>query len=284
MVTDDERTEPPHRPFISGPALRQLRQSKGITLRKLAREARLSHGHLSKVERGEIFRPVTPAIITAYERLTGEKLRPGGDGGNGGWRIGHLSAREAAGFAATVAAVAMGGAVTSPYTRTEPTAGRLISYAEAHRLCPLERVNPAGLSRLRALTDHLEAASDEISGLAAREILVSVALPLVGDHAPPQVPATAGRLARLAAQALAVRSLDAARGLYLIALSLATAAGDPELSVCVLADIAQLLVQTGNDEIAARVARFSLHDERVSDQTRARLAALSGTTTNGGGR
>jgi hypothetical protein len=31
----------------------------------------MSHGHLSKVERGEHGRPVTPAIIAAYERVTG---------------------------------------------------------------------------------------------------------------------------------------------------------------------------------------------------------------------
>jgi hypothetical protein len=34
----------------------------------------MSHGHLSKVERGEHGRPVTPAITAAYERVTGVKL------------------------------------------------------------------------------------------------------------------------------------------------------------------------------------------------------------------
>lgn len=48
-----------------GPTLRSLRESAGVALRKVARIAGMSHGHLSKVERGEPGRPVTPAVLAA---------------------------------------------------------------------------------------------------------------------------------------------------------------------------------------------------------------------------
>jgi predicted transcriptional regulator len=37
---------------VDGPSLRSARQSQDVPLRKIARNAGMSHGHLSKVERG----------------------------------------------------------------------------------------------------------------------------------------------------------------------------------------------------------------------------------------
>jgi transcriptional regulator with XRE-family HTH domain len=57
-----------------GPTLRAIRESMGVPLRRVARQAGMSHGHLSKVERGEHGRPITPAILAAYEKVTGVSL------------------------------------------------------------------------------------------------------------------------------------------------------------------------------------------------------------------
>ncbi|MGH3682613.1 MAG: helix-turn-helix domain-containing protein, partial [Natronosporangium sp.] len=42
---------------LDGPTLRAVRESIGVPLRRIARQAGMSHGHLSKVERGEHGRP-----------------------------------------------------------------------------------------------------------------------------------------------------------------------------------------------------------------------------------
>lgn len=283
---DDDPLDTPYRQAINGPALRQLRLSKGITLRRVAREAKLSHGHLSKVERSEPFRPVTPAVITAYERATGVDLRALRDenGEARRWRAGHLGEPAASGFAATVASIAMGGPLTSPHIRGERRSTRLTSYVEAHRLRPLGQAEPADVKVLDTVTGALEEAGGRLAGLVAREVLVGVAFPLLDDEPAPELTVVAGRLARLAGQAVAHRSLDASRALHLVALSMAAAADDPQLLGCVLADIAAQLCRTDNAEVAARIARFSLHDERVSEPVRARLRRIVGTATDSGQR
>ena len=80
-----------------GPTLRSVRESVRVPLRRVARLAGMSHGHLSKVERGEHGRPVTPAILTAYEKATGVRLAGatvigrGEDAAGAEWRRGRLS-------------------------------------------------------------------------------------------------------------------------------------------------------------------------------------------------
>lgn len=76
---------------IDGPSLRELRKHYGVHLRRVAREAKMSHGHLSKVERGEAGREVTPAVLAAYEKAFGVRLSEAG-GGPGGWQPGQLRA------------------------------------------------------------------------------------------------------------------------------------------------------------------------------------------------
>jgi transcriptional regulator with XRE-family HTH domain len=61
---------------VSGPVLRVLRERAGIGLRAVANRSKgsveISDSHLSRVERGH--RPVTPAIIVAYERSLGMRI------------------------------------------------------------------------------------------------------------------------------------------------------------------------------------------------------------------
>jgi two-component system response regulator MprA len=80
---------------LDGPSLRSLRQHAGVPLRKVARLAGMSHGHLSKVERAETGRPVTPAVLAAYEKATRILLATGhGDLDVHGWRPGRLGELE----------------------------------------------------------------------------------------------------------------------------------------------------------------------------------------------
>lgn len=53
-----------------GRVLRMVRESLNLSLRAVARRAGLSHAHLSKVERGDPERPVTPEVVEAYARAT----------------------------------------------------------------------------------------------------------------------------------------------------------------------------------------------------------------------
>jgi transcriptional regulator with XRE-family HTH domain len=63
---------------VTGAMLRELRQHADIGLRAVARRTtghvRLSDGHLSRVERG--LRPVTPAVLAAYERALRMRIDP----------------------------------------------------------------------------------------------------------------------------------------------------------------------------------------------------------------
>jgi transcriptional regulator with XRE-family HTH domain len=61
---------------VNGAVLRLLRERAGVGLRAVARRSRggmaVSDGHLSRVERGQ--RPVTPAVLAAYERRLGMRI------------------------------------------------------------------------------------------------------------------------------------------------------------------------------------------------------------------
>jgi transcriptional regulator with XRE-family HTH domain len=61
---------------VSGAVLRLLRERAGIGLRAVARRSKgnveISDSHLSRVERGH--RPVTPAVLAAYERSLGMRI------------------------------------------------------------------------------------------------------------------------------------------------------------------------------------------------------------------
>lgn len=114
-----------------GPTLRSIRESAHISLRKVARVAGMSHGHLSKVERGEPGRPVTPAVLNAYEtvcgvQLTGAAAHPPADGADG-WRRGHLSQARRRTLNAKLAAVAVGGQLGEQVNRILDATGRILA-------------------------------------------------------------------------------------------------------------------------------------------------------------
>src|SRR5690606_2181366 len=95
---------------LDGPTLRSVRESVNVPLRRIARIANMSHGHLSKMERGEAGRPVTPAVLAAYEKATGIRLTNTTSplpASVGGWRQGALSDARRRAFNAEVASLAV---------------------------------------------------------------------------------------------------------------------------------------------------------------------------------
>jgi transcriptional regulator with XRE-family HTH domain len=117
-----------------GPTLRAVRESMDVPLRRIARQAGMSHGHLSKVERGEHGRPVTPAIVAAYERATGVRLaeaaaraereRRAQTGRGGSWSPGTLTDMRRRAYNAAVGAITLGGPLGEPVGRLIDSAGR----------------------------------------------------------------------------------------------------------------------------------------------------------------
>jgi transcriptional regulator with XRE-family HTH domain len=99
---------------IDGAALRELRLEAGVSLRRIARLTGLSHGHLSKMEKNEEHRPVTPIILRAYEQETGAPLTEGFMPPSGEERRAYLSEAGARKFLAQLAAVAYGQALERP--------------------------------------------------------------------------------------------------------------------------------------------------------------------------
>jgi hypothetical protein len=125
----------------------------------------MSHGHLSKVERGEYGRPVTPAIVAAYERVTGVRLAEAvvavaeqaetrlGRRQVRLWKPGELSDMRRNSYNAAICALSVSGPLTEPYGRLLDSTGRPLVPAspdDLHRLgldvgaLPPGRRRPAG--------------------------------------------------------------------------------------------------------------------------------------------
>jgi transcriptional regulator with XRE-family HTH domain len=166
--TSDARTV-----IVDGPALRSARDSQGVPLRRIARQAGMSHGHLSKVERGEYGRPVTPAILHAYERVLGFKVadvvasgdlaaydeRRTATRSRPDWRPGQLSAFQRQSWRAQVASVGAGGSAGAPSRRLLDAAGRVAA-----------AVNPGDPAAMRAL-ERVGGAADRASRHESARVL-----------------------------------------------------------------------------------------------------------------
>jgi hypothetical protein len=121
----------------------------------------MSHGHLSKVERGEYGRPVTPAIMAGYERTTGVRLaeatativeRGGKQAASRGkiWRPGELTDMRRRAYNAAIAALTIGGHLGEPYGRLLDSTGRPLTPA------PPDAANVAQLVQTAELVTTLD--------------------------------------------------------------------------------------------------------------------------------
>lgn len=264
---------------LDGPTLRAVRESMQVPLRRIARQAGMSHGHLSKVERGEHGRPVTPAIMAAYERVTGVRLaeaaltvaeRRDRDTGRRGksWRPGQLTDMRRQAYNAAIGAITIGGHLGEPVSRLIDSTGRPVTPT------PPEAGDIAQLEQLVGLLTELDlryggGLVSQVSKALLRWAVVM--LDTAGMDAPVVTRlygAVGGLAARAGWAAFDVAAHEAARSLFRLALYAAARAGDPHLRAHVLADVAAQHNQLGYHQDALSVIRLGEGDERVAPGVR----------------
>lgn len=272
-----------------GPTLRAIRESIGIPLRRIARTAGMSHGHLSKVERGEHGRPVTPAIIAAYERITGVTLadaaakvaetRERQTGRRGvEWTPGTLTDMRRKGYNAAVGALTVGGPLGEPVTRLIDSTGR-----------PVVPVPPdeSDLVQLEQVTDLLTTLDLRFGGGLVSQLSKTVlrwAAPMLdltgtSDEVHRRLYSAIGGLAHRAAwAAFDVSAHEAARSLFRLALHAAALGEDHNLRGHVVADVAAQHNQLGYHRDALDLVRLVEGDDRVSPAVRMVLHGVKART------
>lgn len=258
-----------------GPTLRSGRESAGMPLRRVARQAGMSHGHLSKVERGEYGRPVTPAVMAAYEKVTGLKLadavpttqpgkRPDGHGNKAVWRPGQMSKPRRRGYNAAIAALTVGGHLGEPLLRLLDSTGRPVTPALP------EGTDVAQLAQLTTLATTLDLRYGGRLAAQHAKALLRWAVPILDatgldEQMNRRLHAAVARLAHRAAwAAFDTDAHDAARSLFRLAAYTATLAGDPDLRAHVVADVAAQHNHLGYHDAALEVIRFVEGDERIN--------------------
>jgi transcriptional regulator with XRE-family HTH domain len=264
---------------LDGPTLRAVRESIGVPLRRIARQAGMSHGHLSKVERGEHGRPVTPAILSAYERVTGVKLseaaatvaeRRDRDTGRRGksWRPGQLTDMRRRGYNAAIGAITIGGHLGEPVSRLIDSTGRPVTPT------PPELVDLAQLEQVTDLLTGLDlryggGLVSQLSKALLRWAVVMLDAVGMAEPVPARLNAAVSALASRAAwSAFDVAAHEAARSLFRLALYTAARAQEPSLRAHVLADVAAQHNQLGYHQDALEVVRLGEGDERVAPGVR----------------
>jgi hypothetical protein len=239
----------------------------------------MSHGHLSKVERGEHGRPVTPAITAAYERVTGVKLaeaaasvaeRRDRDTGRRGrsWRPGELTDMRRQAYNAAIGAIAVGGHLGEPVSRLIDSTGRPVTPT------PPEDGDVAQLEQMVAVLTALDLRHGGGLISQASKALLRWAVPMLdAGHVSPKVQrrlaAAVGALAARAGwAAFDVAAHEAGRSLFRLALYTAARAGDPDLRAHILVDVAAQHSYTGYPEDGLEIIRMVEGDERVSPGVR----------------
>ena len=270
---------------LDGPTLRAVRENLGVPLRRIARQAGMSHGHLSKVERGEHGRPVTPAIMAAYERVTGIKLaeaaagvaeRRDRDTGRRGktWRPGQLTDMRRQAYNAAIGAITIGGHLGEPVSRLIDSTGRPVTPIppEAGDVAQLEQV----VSLLTALDLRYGGGLvSQLSKAVLRWAVIMLDSINVSEPVAARLHSAIGALAARAGwAAFDVSAHESARSLFRLALYTAARAPDPDLRAHVLADVAAQHNQLGYHQDALAVIRLGEGDERVSPAVRMVLHAV----------
>jgi transcriptional regulator with XRE-family HTH domain len=254
----------------------------GVPLRRIARLAGMSHGHLSKVERGEYGRPVTPAIMSAYERTTGVSLSEAAaalaeqDQTKLGqrrrklrvWRPGEMPDARRRNYNAAVCAMSVGGYLGEPYGRLLDSTGRPLIPA------PPDEIDIIQLEDLTGLVTGLDLRyGGGLISQFAKALLRWAApmLDLVADPAPDIARlhrAVAALTLRTAWAAFDSAAHEAARSLFRMALYVAVRGGDPHLRVHIMAEAAAQHNAVGYPEDALELIRVVEGDDRAAPQVR----------------
>jgi transcriptional regulator with XRE-family HTH domain len=265
---------------LDGPTLRAVRENIGVPLRRIARMAGMSHGHLSKVERGEHGRPVTPAILAAYQRVTGVKLdeaaadvaerrdRDTGRRTGKTWAPGQLTDMRRQTYNAAIAAIAIGGHLGEPVSRLIDSTGRPVTPI------PPEDEDVEQLEQLVTMLTTLDLRhGGGLTSQASKAILRWAVVMLDTTFLPPPLQARlAAAVSALAARAgwaaFDVSAHEAARSLFRLALFTAARAGEPNLRAHILADVAAQHNHLGYHHDALAIIRLAEGDERLAPPVR----------------
>jgi transcriptional regulator with XRE-family HTH domain len=265
--------------LVSGPVLRLLRERAGLGLRAVARrttgEMSLSDGHLSRVERGQ--RPVTPAIVAAYERALRLRITTGTVTD----ALIEVQADRAdrRAFNTTLAGILLG---NPPEHEWEDA---LLRAAEEALLPPgqVGEVDIAHVAQAAAMVRRLDL---RFGGILAGHIgrrLLRWALPLrtasMTDHIRVRLHTALATLGWASAWA----AFDAyhhttARDLWTLALESAVAADQPDLCAHILADVAAWHNHQHHPTDSLHLIRLAHGDERTSTPLRAILHGIHAHT------
>ena len=249
---------------VSGPVLRVLRERAGVGLRAVARRSKIGMGisdsHLSRVERGH--RPVTPAIIVAYERCLGMRITTEtvaeALADNGG-----SDRADLARFHINLTSVLLG--TPAPADSDEP-----IRAAEQAMLPPrhVGEVDITHVAHAAALVRNLDLRFGGILAGHLGQRLLRWALPLraasMSDPTRTRLHTALAALAGATAWATfdAYRH-DTARHLWTLALEAATTADQPDLRAHILTDIAASHNHHQRPTDALHLIRLADGDERT---------------------
>jgi hypothetical protein len=246
----------------------------------------MSHGHLSKVERGEHGRPVTPAILAAYQRVTGVNLdeaaadvagrrdRDTGRRGGKTWAPGQLSDMRRQSYNSAIGAIAIGGHLGEPVSRLIDSTGRPVTPI------PPEDLDVAQLEQAVALLAELDLRHGgglvyQMSKAILRWAATMLDAPRTPQPVQTRLAATVSALSHRAGwAAFDVAAHEPARSLYRLALHAAASGGDPHLRAHILADVAAQHNQLGYHHDALAVIRLAEGDERVASPVRMLLRGV----------
>jgi transcriptional regulator with XRE-family HTH domain len=260
---------------VDGATLRELRRRAGVGLRQVAggSRVRVSDGHLSRVERG--LRPVTPAVVAAYEKALGVRVGATGPGRRADPF--DRTARQA--FLTTVATVAVGGPPGDPVDRLLATGGE-----DAAALPPPVGAGAAALPPLGgADVAHVEQAALMVAALDLRyggglawqmaggllRWAVGLRRGATGGAVRARLDAAIGAMAgRAGWAAFDAGRHDAARALFTLALDSAVQAQEVDLRAHILADIGAHYNYLGSPDECLTVVRLGDGDERVAPAVR----------------
>jgi transcriptional regulator with XRE-family HTH domain len=246
--------------------LRELRLRADVGLRAVTRrssgKARLSDGHLSRVERG--LRPVSPAVLAAYERALGMRIDA--------YTLGELTPGGGPDDADRRAFQAMVATLASSHPAGELGGeGEQRLLHDAMYLRIPQQVTTSDVA-------HLEQAASTLRGLDLRhggELTVQMAGQLLRWAAGLRAASMTAPVRHRWHTAVATLAMwgawsahdacqrPAARALAILALDAAACADEPDLRAHVLADIAAQHNHAGHPDDALRTLRLAGGDERT---------------------
>lgn len=255
--------------MTTGRDLRELREARGLSLDDLSAASGASKGHLSRVERGE--RPVTPALIHAYEMTLGIPVAATADTDDE-WAIegtvDDVRRRELLG---SIAAASLGTAALEPLARIfdiHDTPARI------------------GLSDVQAVERATElymsmdlARQGDVAAAMARGALRWATSALKGSmdaSTRERLRAATGLLAdRLGWGTFDAGATPQAMQLLTFALDAAAKGPDRDLRAHIMLDLSTVLTEMGRPADGVEVLRMALGDERISSAEQANLHAVA---------